>query len=235
MINVHAHGDAVVDETEVDACVIGSGGFPLEVGVIGVRPDGHYQLVAEVVVASQLVGVVSGKGGIGVARHVLLACLAPAQAELGGGKVVHALEEVLVLRVPCEGNRREEAPLVVGEAGSAVVACGSGDEVLVVEAVVGPSEEGDEEVFERRMNVFVDLVLVHRGGKGVGVVVEVLPGITGHEVYQMLLREGMVVVGVELEGLVVAELVVVFVDAGSVLGLVVPGLLGAFQHVDMSV
>ena len=57
MISVYTCREAAIPKTEVNTCIPGSCGLPLELIVIRVRADRGNQLVTEVVVASELAGI----------------------------------------------------------------------------------------------------------------------------------------------------------------------------------
>ncbi len=119
---------------------------------------------------------------------------------------------------------------MVLETGSTVTTDGCGHQVAVAEAVVGPAEEGDEEVLTLAHGVAQDVGgIAELVGLGSGVVVEVLPGITGHDV-EVAVAYGLVVVGIELEGGVHTAVAVVGVGTAAALGGAVEGLLGALCH-----
>ena len=142
---IYATGDAVLEESEVDTGVVGSGLFPLEVGVVAFRIErlNPCAVAGGTRVETRFLRVgVDSVGGI-VAAHSLLTCDTPAETEF---KVVHhvacSFEEVHVGNLPCHSGSGEDTPAVVlAEARRSVGTYSTGDEEDVVVVVVETSEE----------------------------------------------------------------------------------------------
>ena len=205
IVEVGATVDAAVEEAVVDTHVIGGRGLPFQIGVVARGRDRRDPVGAEGIVAAHRVEDVGSQRRIVTGVEVLLARLAPAQAQLQN---VAVAQERLVADVPAKCDRREQTPLVVREARGTVVTQGGGNHVAVVERVVETAEERHEEVLRLRGLGLVQIALAgleriagHDVEQTILLVerrhVEVLPRVTCHDA-ERVLAEGLVVVGVEL-------------------------------------
>ena len=104
---------------------------------------------------------------------------------------------------------------MVLETGRTVTTQGCGYEVAILVVVIGPAEEGDEEVLTLVDAVADDGIVFDTVGVGSGVVVETLPAVTGHNVH-IVVAEALVIVGIELEGGVQTAVAVLGVGTAGV-------------------
>ena len=225
-VEFQATGDAVVQEAVVHADVVRSGLFPLQVGAVA---TGLQQVSAVVHGAGAAAeGIV---GHIHIVTYVLLAGYTIAQAQFQVGEHVTALlHEVLIDDAPSQGHRGEQTPAVVlAEAGGTVSTEGSCQQVAIHQIVVQTSEEGHQIVLPRTGAAVGVVVTLFRfipspravcgrlyackftyGGVTLALgevfIIEVLPGITHHQVHVALDRFKIVyIVGIEVQQVVAAQ------------------------------
>ena len=227
VIHVQVRSQTVVPEAQVHTRVIGRGGLPLQVGVVALRRNRDDPAVAEVVHTGILTEDVGRQGRIVARIDFLLAGLAPGETQLQGAQGrVQIAHEAFLHDVPAECHGREDTPLVVLETGGTVRTDRSRQQVFVCEGVVGTAEEGDQEEFAPADRVTQHGLVADTVGITLAFAVEVLPGITGHQV-DVVLTEGLVPVAVEFEGGVATAIGVVGMLATAGLVRVVVGSFGA--------